>query len=422
METSPNQRIITMIGEFVARADSLLSSSQDFNQTIPPRRWQGQELADMAGFKSPHNIYHMENNGKLPEWYKEERTTNKGYTLDMVVELMRVAGTLPWRSEEEPPVILSFSNFKGGCWKTSTCWHFGSWAASQGYRVLFVDMDPQASLTQSLGFKPDQDISSEQTLGDLLTGDEEITPESVRSRILKSAVPLIDLIPAALGLQQAEWTLAAELNQLGANRAYTAEEKEEAQANIFLSLAIMLQEISSDYDLIVLDGTPTLGIIPLNIIFASHSVIVPVPAQKLDFASTRSFLELLNDSVTLLDKHFGDHISLPEPWFVVTKYDTGMATSESEALLESFIKPTFGDRLMDTVIYSHKKAVDIGSFFSRTMFDVSANMLSVRKESRERCMDNFHNLGTEIMEKAVFPHWPEKAKISQIKKELKNGN
>lgn len=413
--------ILNMISDFRETANDLLTRSQDFNETIAPRRWKGNELADLIGLKNIRYLYPMEKNEKLPEWFRDERNDNGGYTLEMAIEAMRVLDTLPWRYDDEEPVVLSFTNFKGGCWKTSTAWNVGSYYASLGYRVLMTDVDPQASLTRNLGFKPDVDIRTDDTMANLLAGNEEPTAEAVRQRVLKTHVPTMDLIPASLDLQAVEWLLSAELYSISQSAQWNQDERADMQADIFLNLAKALQTVTEDYDIIILDGTPTLGILPLNIIFASHGLVVPVPAEKLDFASTKSFLDLLEDHLRQLHDRFGDRLTLPEPWFFVTKFDVGQSTTDSETMLEHFIKPTFRDRLLDTVVYTHKKAISLGSFFSRTMFDVSSTTLAVRNDVRSRCMKNYENLGQEILEKIVFPHWPRRLQELELAKEVKGG-
>ncbi len=74
-----------------------------------------------------------------------------GATLEQILVMQEYFDTLPWRRDDEEPVVMSFTNFKGGCWKTTTSWYAGSYYANLGYRVLFVDLDPQASLTLNCG-------------------------------------------------------------------------------------------------------------------------------------------------------------------------------------------------------------------------------------------------------------------------------
>jgi len=419
MSKSHNENVLSLIEQFAATADALLSSAAEFNkEQLPPRRWKGKELTELVKVKNIQNLYFMEKEGKLPDWYRQNRNENNGYTLEMAVEAMRVLGTLPWRQIDEPPAILSFTNFKGGCWKTTTSWHFGSWAASKGYRVLMVDVDPQASLTRNLGFQPDYFIHAEDTLAPFLMYDEEPTEENVAERILKTHIYTLDLLPASLDLQSVEWGLAAAIHSVSYNSDLDDAEKDAERAKFFLRLAYCLNSVAQRYDLIVLDGTPTLGVLPLNIVFAAHGLVVPVPTEKVDFASTKSFLDLLSDNIRTLTHLFDDQIDVPQPRFLATKFESGQMSSSSQSVLDDFIRPTFGEHLFKTVIHQHRAAVGAGSYFSRTMFEVNATTLSVKSDARKRCMENYEQAFTEIMNAMVFPLWPTTSKLKALAEEI----
>jgi chromosome partitioning protein len=281
-----------------------------------------------------------------------------------------------------------------------------------------VDVDPQASLTRNLGFQPDYFIHAEDTLAPFLMYDEEPTETNVAERILKTHIYTLDLLPASLDLQSVEWGLAAAIHSVSYNRDLDESEKDTERAKFFLRLAYCLNSVAQGYDLIVLDGTPTLGVLPLNIVFAAHGLIVPVPTEKVDFASTKSFLDLLSDNIKTLTHLFDDQIDVPQPRFLATKFESGQMSSSSQSVLDDFIKPTFGDHLFNTVIHQHRAAVGAGSYFSRTMFEVNATTLSVKSDARKRCMENYEQAFKEIMDAMVFPIWPTTSKLKALAEEI----
>ncbi|WP_373604552.1 nucleotide-binding protein, partial [Staphylococcus aureus] len=78
--------------------------------------------------------------------------------------MREVFGTRPWRSPEDPPAILSVCNFKGGVGKSTIALHLAQHFAINGYRVLFIDCDSQASSTMMFGYRPDVDLEEDDTL------------------------------------------------------------------------------------------------------------------------------------------------------------------------------------------------------------------------------------------------------------------
>ncbi len=408
MSLPSNQAIIEELRHWRETGATLLEVNAEENNTYTkPRRFKGAELAKLVGVLNVQSIYKAEANGSLPAHFKDERNRNRGYTLEMALQAMDVFGTRPSRSEEESPALLSFTNFKGGCWKTTCAWHFGMCGATKGLRVLMVDLDPQGTLTRSLGIRPDYDVDSDDTLAPFLNGEiKQPTRDIVKTRIKKTHICTLDLLPASLALQGVEWALATEVNGHAHNQSLPAEERIRRMTECFMRVANCLALVAEDYDLVIADGTPTLGMLPLNIVFASHAVVVPVPTHMADFASTMSFIELLEDSFETVNQQFGDRIELPELHFLPTKFDSGINTLASQNVLEKYIVRTFGERVFRHAICNHKSAVGAASYFSRTMFEVNATELPVKTEARKRCMRNYEDSFQEIMQRLVLPYWP----------------
>lgn len=163
------------------------------------------------------------------------------------------------------PSVLSFANQKGGVAKTTSTLSVAAALREAGQRVLAVDMDPQGALTYSLGVDPD---AVDETVNDLL-----VRRLPARSVILEREV---DLIPANIDLAGAEAVL---LTKTG--REY--------------ALQRALRDLERDYDYILIDCPPSLGILTINALTAANEVVIPLQCEALSHRGVGQLIETLED-------------------------------------------------------------------------------------------------------------------------------
>ena len=168
--------------------------------------------------------------------------------------------------------VIAITNQKGGTGKTTTCENLGIGLAMEGKKVLLVDNDPQASLTISMGWpRPDElDV----TLSDLMKKVLEDKPTQPGEGILRHAEG-VDLIPSSIELAGMEVSL---VNAMSREKV----------------LKQVLDGVKRSYDIILLDCTPSLGMLTINALAAVDSALIPVQAQYLPAKGLEQLLQTIS--------------------------------------------------------------------------------------------------------------------------------
>ena len=189
---------------------------------------------------------------------------------------------------------IAICNQKGGVGKTTTALNLGVGLARQGKKVLLVDADPQSDLTASLGWNGD---ALENSLGRLMyLATQEYKP-IVKDTIIQHPEG-VDLIPSNLDLSSMESQLV------------NAMSREKVLSNL-------LKDVKKDYDYILIDCMPSLGMITINALTAADSVIIPVQAQ---FLPAKGMTQLMK-SIDMVRNHTNDKLKISG--IVMTLVDEG---------------------------------------------------------------------------------------------------
>ena len=176
--------------------------------------------------------------------------------------------------------IITFANHKGGVGKTTTTASVGTILSKEDKKVLLIDLDAQANLTHSIAAKS----SIERTIYDALIG--EVSKENSQLPIYPINNNL-DIVPADLALANTDLQLSAAM----------------ARERI---LERLLKQVSSQYDYILIDCPPSLGILTLNAIVASDTVIIPLVAEVLPFQG----LTMIKDFIEMIKENINPNVSI----------------------------------------------------------------------------------------------------------------
>lgn len=214
-----------------------------------------------------------------------------------------------------PARIMALCNQKGGVGKTTSTINLGAALAEHGRRVLLVDFDPQGALSVGLGVNPGQ---LDRTIYDLLM-DPSLPIDDV---LLKTAVAGMDLLPSNIDLSAAEVQLVNEV----------AREQ---------TLARTLQQVVADYDIILIDCQPSLGLLTVNALTAAHAVLIPLECEYFALRGVALLMQTIDKVRQRLNPQ------LEVEGVLATMYDS--RTLHNREVLARVVE-VFGDAVFDTVI------------------------------------------------------------------------
>ncbi|MFP5335419.1 MAG: ParA family protein [Actinomycetes bacterium] len=214
-----------------------------------------------------------------------------------------------------PARIIAMCNQKGGVGKTTTTINLGAALAEYGRKVLLVDFDPQGALSVGLGSNPHElDLTVYSLLMDRHT--------DVRDVVRTTGVENLDLLPANIDLSAAEVQLVGEV----------ARE---------MVLARVLRPLVDDYDVILIDCQPSLGLLTVNALTAAHGVVIPLECE---FFALRG-VALLVETIEKVQDRLNPRLQVDG--ILATMYDA--RTLHSREVVARVVE-AFGDQVFHTVI------------------------------------------------------------------------
>lgn len=210
--------------------------------------------------------------------------------------------------------IISFSNQKGGVGKTTTCVNMSAYLAKQGKKVLLIDMDPQGNATTGLGLNKS---GIKNSVYNVLIDD---TP--AKDVIIPTKIDRLEILPAGIDLAGAEVELVYIKNR----------EKRLQEA---------LKKVEKYYDYITIDCPPSLGLLTINALTASDSIIIPIQCE---YFALEGLSQLMN-TIKLVKKHLNKKLDIEG--VSLTMYD-GRAIVSRQIAEE--IRRFFGKKVFNTVV------------------------------------------------------------------------
>ncbi|WP_298571741.1 AAA family ATPase [uncultured Aliiroseovarius sp.] len=364
--------------------------SPEMEKTL--RRFSSWEVAELI-FKVNQSTLRgrLAADPSLPQGLVEGDGRQRWYTLDEINELRRRIrinrkSMMPKRPAGKRAIRAAIANFKGGAGKSTVALHFAHAAALDGYRVLCVDFDPQATLSHSMGLS---DVAEEYTVWGIMARDLIQETQRMNSAVagaesgtalpqrkLPAAItdmglsdlrnsdfikptcwPTIDIIPSCANAAFVEFA-SAQYRHVNPEWSF------------FAAVSRFLDGLADDaYDMIIFDCPPAIGYQSMNAVFAADVLYIPSGPGYWEYDSTTSFIgqlsEALEDLARFTNSVPAGTMSLPKEFadvrFLLTRYE---ASNELHRAMRTAFGKVFGERLAEHPIEMTRAVEQSGRFLS----------------------------------------------------------
>lgn len=290
------------------------------------------------------------------------------------------------RKDNEKLQIISVVNFKGGSAKTTTTAHLAQYLALRGYRVLAIDLDPQASLSTMFGHQPELDVGQNDTIYGAIRYDEHRRP--ITDIIRSTYTPGLHVIPGNLELMEFEHETPKVLS----------DRKQETM--FFSRIGECLAEVESIYDIVVIDCPPQLGFLTLSALCAATSVLITVHPQMLDVMSMSQFLHMTSDLLAVVEGAGGN---TEYDWmrYLITRYEPNDSPQNQ---MSGFMRSIFGNRVLNNAMLKSTAISDAG-LTKQTLYEVERSQFT--RGTYDRALESLTQVNSEI-EDTIRETWGRK--------------
>jgi chromosome partitioning protein len=312
------------------------------------------------------------------------------YTLEQIHDLRRVLSRtrgktyLPTRQGDEHLQVIAVTNFKGGSGKTTSAAHLSQFLTLRGFRVLAIDLDPQASLSALFGYQPETDIGAGETLyGAVRYEAARPLGEIIRSTYFSG----LDLVPGNLELQEFEHETPRALAGLQRSK----------ESLFFARIATAIAGVADRYDVVIIDCPPQLGFLTLSALCAATGVLVTVHPQMLDVASMSQFLLMTADLLGVV-RAAGGRLQLDFLRYLVTRFEP---QDGPQAQVVAFLRTLFAERVLTNAMLKSTAISDAG-LTKQTLYEVGRQALG--RTTYARALEALNSVNHEL-EKLIRQSW-----------------
>ncbi len=377
----------TLRGQIMSDASELSRQLQAHQlRTFPPtsqktiRLFTPAEAADFIGIHEGY-LRQIVAEGHGPKPLPNGRRL---YSVEDIEELRRVLDEggkgapkyVRHRRPGEKLQIVSVMNFKGGSGKTTTSAHLAQYLALRGYRVLAIDLDPQASLSALFGHQPELDVGEGETIYGAIRYDDN--RRHISEIVRSTYTPGLHVVPGNLELMEFEHTTPKALS-----------ERLQGSSMFFSRIGESLADIESAYDIVIIDCPPQLGFLTLSALCAATAVLITVHPQMLDVMSMSQFLHMTGDLLSVVESAGG---STEYDWmrYLVTRYEPN---DGPQSQMAGFMRSIFGQRVLEHSMLKSTAVSDAG-LTKQTLYEV--DKAAFTRGTYERALESLTLVNGEI--------------------------
>ena len=283
---------------------------------------------------------------------------------------------LPWRGGSEHLQVITVVNFKGGSGKTTTAAHLAQYLALRGYRVLAIDLDPQASLSALHGYQPEFDVGENETLFGAIRYDDQ--RRNLKDIIRKTYFANLDIVPGNIELMEFEHETPKALMGVA-----------EPRDMFFTRMDEALASVADDYDVVVVDCPPQLGFLTMSAMCSATAVLVTVHPQMLDVMSMCQFLIMTSDLLRVV-ANAGGNMGYDWMRYLITRYEPGDGPQNQ---MVSFMRSMFGDHVLNFPMLKSTAISDAG-ITKQSLYEVPKDQFT--RATYDRALEALDNVNGEI--------------------------
>ena len=319
-----------------------------------------------------------------PELDAAQASGRRSYSVEDMDEIRKfldqgARGTrryLPHRRDGEELQVIAVMNFKGGSGKTTTSAHLAQYLALRGYRVLAIDLDPQASLSALFGHQPEIDVGPNETLYGAIRYDDERRP--IAEIVRGTYIPNLHIVPGNLELMEFEHDTPRALMR-----------RAPGDTLFFARIGQAIAQAQNFYDVVVIDCPPQLGYLTLTALTAATSVLITIHPQMLDVMSMGQFLLMLGGILKPI-RNAGAEVNLSWYRYLITRYEPG---DVPQAQMVAFMRTMFHEFMLKNEMLKSTAVSDAG-ITKQTLYEV--DRATMNRATYDRALDSLDAVNGEI--------------------------